>query len=87
MVMVRKWHINCATDGVLYVWSDTEPTECPNDSGHSISEVWAPMEQQFIMIQRGAFDAGLHFKDSNGIVWRYTVDTNGDWVKTQITGV
>jgi len=34
---VARWKIDCATDGDVYVWSDGEPTECPNDAGHTVN--------------------------------------------------
>lgn len=36
--MSKRWRIYCTEpedEGFKYVWSDTAPTECPNDSGHS----------------------------------------------------
>ena len=36
--MSKRWRVYCTEPGDVgfqYVWSDTKPTECPNDSGHS----------------------------------------------------
>lgn len=30
------FRVRCETDGEVFVWSDTAPTECPNDGGHTI---------------------------------------------------
>ena len=38
--MSYKWRIYCTEpgdEGWQYVWSDTEPTECPNNPAHSIN--------------------------------------------------
>ncbi len=37
MAVVYKFRIWCVTESIyVYVWSGTEPTQCPNDSGHTI---------------------------------------------------
>lgn len=38
--MSKKWRIYCTEpgdEGYKYTWSDTVPTECPNDPGHSFN--------------------------------------------------
>jgi len=38
--MSKRWRIYCTEPGdkgYKYVWSETAPTECPNDSGHSVN--------------------------------------------------
>ena len=38
--MSTKYRVYCTEpgdEGFQYVWSDTVPTECPNDAGHSIN--------------------------------------------------
>lgn len=39
MAIIKKWRMVCQTDGVLFVQSSSEPTECPVDSGHTVAEV------------------------------------------------
>jgi len=37
MAVVSKYRMWCETEAVyVYVWSEEPPTQCPNDSGHSI---------------------------------------------------
>lgn len=31
-----QYRVRCQTCGELFVWADAEPTECPNDGGHSL---------------------------------------------------
>lgn len=39
MASSKKWNIVCQTDSHVTTISDTEPTECPNDAGHTIGDV------------------------------------------------
>lgn len=34
---VNKYRISCQTDGYVYIWSETEPTSCNINSGHTIN--------------------------------------------------
>jgi hypothetical protein len=36
MTTVYKYRVSCATHGYVYVWSETEPTVCPNNYGDTI---------------------------------------------------
>lgn len=37
MTQTRRWRLNCTTENIVkYVNSETEPIECPTDSGHTI---------------------------------------------------
>jgi hypothetical protein len=40
-----KWRIYCETDGWLEVFSDTEPTECPNNPGHTLRDLTSIIEK------------------------------------------
>ena len=31
-----QYRVRCETCGEVFVWADAEPTECPNDGGHSL---------------------------------------------------
>lgn len=41
MTSLIKWNIFCITEQAFFPeWSQTQPTTCPNNTGHSIGQVW-----------------------------------------------
>jgi len=80
-----SWEINCETCGQVFVWSASETTECPNDAGHTFANVVSPNPAfgALGVHDRIAFDT---LRMTNGTdVYEYTIDVNGDWVKTKLT--
>jgi len=78
MTCLSCWDIDCAVDGVIQVWSDAEPTLCPNDGNHALNGVTAtsqPMACSEIFMHDGA-----------ARVYKMTIDQNGAWQSTQVSG-
>lgn len=36
MQYAYRYRVVCETDGKVYTWADSTPTECPNNAGHTI---------------------------------------------------
>jgi hypothetical protein len=73
--MKHKWIIDCATCGEVVSWVEMQPTECPNDSGHTVNSV-----------EGGNASAPTElYLDDGTDVWKMEVNTSGEWVATKQT--
>lgn len=62
--MSTRWRAMCETDGWVYTWSDTEPTDCPNNAAHTI-----------VADSTTTYSA---LKPSSMVAWSQTPKTNFD---------
>jgi hypothetical protein len=66
MATVYRWRVRCVTDNKFeYIWSETEPTGCPIDTGHIIdatkTAVVNKIEENYVKIKEESIPTGEHF--------------------------
>jgi len=72
-VTVYKYNVWCETEGkYVYVWGETEPTKCPNDTAHTIdtskTSVDDIIEENVIQIKEENTPTGGHYR-SKGVAF------------------
>lgn len=78
------WDVDCYTDGVVTVWSETEPTQCPNEAGHLVNGVTPTVGCHNNGQPTAMAEMFLH--DGAGRVFKLTVDSGGALGTTQVAG-
>lgn len=84
MALIYCWDVDCQTDGIVTVWGETAPTECPNAGGHIVDGI-GPTAGPYNNGQPRA-DGELYLNDGAGRVFKLTVDQNGDLSTAQVAG-
>jgi len=88
----KRWHIICQTDGLVETVSESTPTVCPNNAGHTIGEVrWVGnASARCCRTETGAYTVKLHddiiFCDGTGGSFSVTLPTavNSAGIKFEI---
>ena len=77
--MSTKWRIYCTTEiGWVEIWSDTPPTECPNNAGHTVnsnSVQELDVSEELLRIHNNKSDNNSNF--TRLLKFHYNPITNG----------
>jgi len=77
----RYWRVDCTTEGTfVYAWGVHEPTECPNDSGHTINSDETTAERRREEIETTTTD------DTPTVVVSAEIPENTEWYVTVTCG-
>ena len=80
MTPLMCYEFTCGVCGVLPVWSNSVPTECPDDANHDCSGIMQSSAPVGMSMEQ------IHLHDDAGRVFRVTVDQNGTMSAEQVSG-